>query len=42
MPWVEPGIGLQFVEGDDAFRARLDRQIKRLQIGPQGPRSQRG
>jgi len=39
MPWAEPGIGLQFVEGDDAFRARLDRQIKRLQIGPQNPRS---
>jgi Tfp pilus assembly protein PilZ len=29
-PWVEPGIGLQFVEGDDAFRARLDRQLERL------------
>jgi uncharacterized protein (TIGR02266 family) len=30
LPWIEPGIGLQFVEGDDAFRARLDRQLKRL------------
>jgi uncharacterized protein (TIGR02266 family) len=33
MPWVEPGIGLQFVEGDDAFRTRLDRQLKRLKRG---------
>ena len=33
MPWVEPGIGLQFVEGDDAFRSRLDRQLQRLKIG---------
>jgi len=42
MPWVEPGLGLQFVEGDDAFRTRLDRQIKRLQVGPKKPRSQGG
>jgi hypothetical protein len=37
MPWVEPGIGLQFVEGDDAFRSRLDRQLKRLKSGAPPP-----
>jgi Tfp pilus assembly protein PilZ len=30
-PWVEKGLGLQFVEGDDSFRSRLDRQLKLLQ-----------
>jgi uncharacterized protein (TIGR02266 family) len=29
-PWSEPGIGLQFVEGDDAFRRRLDAHVERL------------
>src|SRR6266446_5528724 len=30
-PWVEKGLGLQFVEGNDSFRNRLDRQLKLLQ-----------
>jgi Tfp pilus assembly protein PilZ len=30
-PWLEKGLGLQFVEGDDSFRSRLDRQLKLLQ-----------
>jgi hypothetical protein len=29
-PWSEPGLGLQFVEGDDAFRRRLDAHVERL------------
>ena len=30
-PWVEKGLGLQFVEGDDSFRSRLDRQLRLIQ-----------
>ena len=30
MPWSEPGLGLQFIDGDDAFRARIDRHLARL------------
>jgi uncharacterized protein (TIGR02266 family) len=26
-PWSEPGLGLQFIDGDDAFRSRLDRHL---------------
>jgi uncharacterized protein (TIGR02266 family) len=29
-PWAEPGVGLQFVEGDDEFRRRLDAHVARL------------
>lgn len=37
-PWSEPGIGLQFVEGDDDFRRRLDAHVDRLKTvtGPAG------
>ena len=37
LPWIEPGIGLQFVEGDDTFRARLDRQLRRLSAAARRP-----
>ncbi len=29
-PWSEPGIGLQFIDGDDAFRTRIDRYLERM------------
>jgi len=31
-PWSEPGFGLQFVDGGDDFRERIDRYLER--IGP--------
>jgi uncharacterized protein (TIGR02266 family) len=30
-PWSEPGLGLQFIDGDDSFRARIDRFLKLAQ-----------
>jgi uncharacterized protein (TIGR02266 family) len=27
-PWSEPGFGLQFIDGDDSFRARIDRFLR--------------
>jgi Tfp pilus assembly protein PilZ len=27
-PWSEPGIGFQFIDGDDAFRTRIDRHLE--------------
>jgi uncharacterized protein (TIGR02266 family) len=27
-PWSEPGIGFQFIDGDDAFRTRVDRYLE--------------
>jgi uncharacterized protein (TIGR02266 family) len=27
-PWLEPGMGLQFIDGDDSFRARIDRHLQ--------------
>jgi Tfp pilus assembly protein PilZ len=29
-PWSEPGIGLQFIDGDDAFRTRVERFLDRI------------
>lgn len=29
-PWSEPGLGVQFIDGDDEFRARVDRFLRRL------------
>ncbi len=30
-PWSEPGLGLQFIDGDDSFRTRIDRFLKLAQ-----------
>jgi uncharacterized protein (TIGR02266 family) len=27
-PWTEPGFGLQFIDGDDSFRSRIDRYLR--------------
>ncbi|HUJ26671.1 MAG TPA: PilZ domain-containing protein [Myxococcales bacterium] len=29
-PWTEPGVGVQFIDGDDEFRARIDRFLRKL------------
>ncbi len=29
-PWSEPGIGLQFIDGDDAFRTQVERFLDRI------------
>jgi uncharacterized protein (TIGR02266 family) len=29
-PWSEAGFGLQFVDGDDAFRSQVDRYLERI------------
>jgi uncharacterized protein (TIGR02266 family) len=33
MPWAEAGLGVQFVDGDDSFRERIDRHLARI-AGP--------
>ena len=30
MPWMEAGVGVQFIDGDDSFRARIDRHLARI------------
>ena len=29
-PWSEPGMGLQFIDGDDVFRTNVDRFLRRV------------
>lgn len=29
-PWSEQGFGLQFIDGDDAFRSQIDRYLERI------------
>lgn len=36
--WTEPGLGLQFVDGDDTFRARIDRHLARLAVKTAPPK----
>jgi Tfp pilus assembly protein PilZ len=29
-PWSEPGLGLQFIDGDDDFRVSIDRFLRQI------------